>query len=75
MSDFSLRDAIGCGIVKWPRVPVADNLPGAQAGDMPIFRNLWENIGKNIPKKGRGKADGLDPLKLSTKLQTADFGF
>jgi type III restriction enzyme len=28
VSDFSLMDAIECGIVKLPRVPVADNLPG-----------------------------------------------
>src|SRR3546814_3047197 len=35
MSDFSLMDAIECGIVKLPRVPVADNLPGTQPGDMP----------------------------------------
>lgn len=68
MSDFSLMDAIECGIVKLPRVPVADNIPGAQ---VPIFRNLWENISKAMPKKGRGKADGLDPLKLPTNLQTA----
>ena len=40
MSDFSLMDAIECGIVKLPRVPVADNIPGK---DVPIFRNLWEN--------------------------------
>lgn len=68
MSDFSLMDAIECGIVKLPRVPVADNIPGAE---VPIFRNLWENISKDMPKKGRGKAEGLDPLKLPTKLQTA----
>src|SRR5690242_16151719 len=37
MSDFSLMDAIECGIVKLPRVPVADNIPGAE---VPIFRNL-----------------------------------
>jgi hypothetical protein len=29
MSDFSLMDAIECGIVKLPRVPVADNIPAA----------------------------------------------
>ena len=29
MCDFSLMDAIECGIVKLPRVPVADNIPGA----------------------------------------------
>jgi type III restriction enzyme len=42
MSDFSLMDAIECGIVKLPRVPVADNIPG---GDAPKFRNLWDTIG------------------------------
>ncbi len=68
MSDFSLMDAIECGIVKLPRVPVADNIPGAE---VPIFRNLWENISKDMPKKGRGKGEVLDPLKLPTKLQTA----
>jgi len=59
MNDFSLMDAIECGIVKLPRVPVADNIPG---GEMPMFRNLWEHIRKDMPKKGRGKAAGLDPL-------------
>lgn len=68
MSDFSLMDAIECGIVKLPRVPVADNVPGAE---MPKFRNLWEHIGKKMPKKGRGKASNLDPLALPTELQTA----
>lgn len=68
MSDFSLMDAIECGIVKLPRVPVAENIPG---NEMPMFRNLWENIRKDMPKKGRGKAAELDPLKLPTRLQTA----
>jgi type III restriction enzyme len=68
MSDFSLMDAIECGIVKLPRVPVADNIPG---GEMPMFRNLWEHIRSRMPKKGRGKADSLDPLNLPRELQTA----
>ncbi|MHB8793249.1 MAG: BPTD_3080 family restriction endonuclease [Thermoleophilia bacterium] len=68
MSDFSLMDAIECGIVKLPRVPIADNIPG---GDMPKFRNLWEHIGKKMPKKGRGKAKTLDPLSIPVELQTA----
>lgn len=68
MSDFSLMDAIECGIVKLPRVPVADNIPG---GDMPKFRNLWEHIRTRMPKKGRGKAKSLDPLKLPVELLTA----
>ena len=49
MSDFSLMDAIECGIVKLPRVPIADDLPQS---DMPKLRNLWEHIGKQMPKKG-----------------------
>ena len=68
MSDFSLMDAIECGIVKLPRVPVADNIPG---GEMPKFRNLWEHIRSRMPKKGRGKAKTLDPLSLPVELQTA----
>ena len=68
VSDFSLMDAIECGIVKLPRVPVADNIPG---GELPKFRFLWEQIRRDMPKKGRGRAGGLDPLKLPVQLQTA----
>ncbi|WP_175919585.1 BPTD_3080 family restriction endonuclease [Burkholderia pyrrocinia] len=68
MSDFSLMDAIECGIVKLPRVPVADNIPGAE---MPIYRELWKHIGKKMPKKGRGKNTQLDPLAIPVELQTA----
>jgi len=68
MSDFSLMDAIECGIVKLPRVPVAENIPGEE---MPMYRDLWENIRKDMPKKGRGQGEELDPLKLPTRLQTA----
>ncbi len=68
MSDFSLMDAIECGIVKLPRVPVADNIPG---NEMPMFRNLWEHIRAKMPKKGRGKGEQLNPLDLPTQLQTA----
>jgi len=68
LCDFSLMDAIECGIVKLPRVPVADNIPG---GEMPMFRNLWEHIRSKMPKKGRGQAKTLNPLDLPTQLQTA----
>jgi type III restriction enzyme len=68
MSDFSLMDAIECGIVKLPRVPIADNIPGRE---MPMFRDLWEHIRDKMPKKGRGKAEGLNPLDLPAQLQTA----
>ena len=68
VSDFSLMDAIESGIVKLPRVPVADNIPNSE---MPTFRNLWHHIGKKMPKKGRGKAASLDPLSIPVELETA----
>lgn len=70
VSDFSLMDAIECGIVKLPRVPVADNYISDE--EAPVFRNLWEHIRDEMPKKGRGKGQGdLDPQELAPKLQTA----
>ena len=71
MSDFSLMDAIECGIVKLPRVPVAENIPGEQ---MPMFRDLWENLKDaqpRLPRGGRTTTGDLDPLKLPTILITA----
>lgn len=65
ISDFSLMDAIECGIVKLPRIPVDDNIPGAE---MPVFRNLWDHIGKDMPKKGGLTAD---PNSIPDKLKTA----
>ncbi len=66
VSDFSLMDAIECGIVKLPRVPVADNLPGQPE---PLYRNLWAAIGKKMPKKSKGTV--VDPQKLPMELKTA----
>ena len=65
--DFSLMDAIECGIVKLPRVPVADNsiIP---TDEMPVFRDLWVHIGKDMPKKGKMTGN---PLEMPDKLQTA----
>ncbi len=68
ISDFSLMDAIESGIVKLPRVPVSDNIPG---GDMPKFRRLWEHIRDRMPKKGRSKSGATNPLNLPVELLTA----
>ncbi len=68
MSDFSLMDAIECGIVKLPRVPVADNTQGS---DMPKFRNLWDHIRKDMPRKGRSKTANLAPSQIPVLLKTA----
>ena len=62
LCDFSLMDAIECGIVKLPRVPVADNTSKA----MPMYRNLWEHIGEKMSKAGSG-----DPLSLPVELENA----
>ena len=66
--DFSLMDAIECGIVKLPRVPVADNIPG---GEMPVYRDLWRHVRGDMPRTGRRKAGPLDPLALPAQLRTA----
>ena len=68
VSDFSLIDAIEAGIVKVPRVPVADD---SMTGDQPTYRDLWLRIREDLPKKGR-KTDavGGEP-KLPIELQGA----
>lgn len=61
VSDFSLIDAIESGIVKVPRVPVADD---AMTGQMPTYRNIWYRIRDDLPRKGRG----TDALSGEPKL-------
>ena len=41
VSDFGLMDAIESGIVKVPRVPVADD---SMVGDLPRYRDLWVHV-------------------------------
>jgi type III restriction enzyme len=57
-SDFSLIDAIECGIVKVPRVPIADD---SMTGEQPTYRDLWLRIRDHLPKKGR-KTQALSGL-------------
>jgi type III restriction enzyme len=51
VSDFSLIDAIESGIVKIPRVPVADD---QMKGSMPTYRDLWPRIRLSLPKHAKG---------------------
>jgi type III restriction enzyme len=68
VSDFSLIDAIEAGIVKVPRVPVADD---SMIGDQPTYRDLWLRIREDLPRKGRKtEALGGEP-KLPVELQGA----
>lgn len=68
VSDFSLIDAIEAGVVKIPRVPVADD---SMSGEQPTYRDLWLRIRDDLPKKGRGtEAVGGEP-KLPVALEGA----
>lgn len=71
VSDFSLIDAIESGIVKVPRVPVADD---SMTGEQPTYRDLWLRIRDHLPKKGR-KAEEISaepkvPQELEGALQS-----
>jgi type III restriction enzyme len=71
VSDFSLIDAIEAGIVKVPRVPVADD---AMTGEQPTYRDLWLRIRDDLPKKGRKtealKGEPVLPLELQGALHS-----
>lgn len=47
VSDFSLMDAIESGIVKVPRLPVDDDAAGQDVA----YLNLWDSVGKDLPKR------------------------
>ena len=68
VSDFSLIDAIESGIVKVPRVPVADD---AGDGAQPTYRDLWTRIRDALPKRGRKETPlGAEP-RLPAELEGA----
>lgn len=72
VSDFSLIDAIESGIVKVPRVPVADD---SMAGEQPTYRDLWLRIREQLPRKGRKTEDAsggaiVIPPELEGALQS-----
>ncbi|MDD5036949.1 MAG: DEAD/DEAH box helicase family protein, partial [Methylococcaceae bacterium] len=68
VSDFSLIDSIESGIVKVPRVPVADD---SMTGDQPTYRDLWLRIREHLPRKSRRtEAVGGEP-KPPAELQGA----
>jgi type III restriction enzyme len=71
VSDFSLIDAIECGIVKVPRVPISDD---SMTGDQPTYRHLWLRIREHLPRKGR-KTDAVTgqpnlPVELEGALRS-----
>ena len=67
--DFSLLDALECGVVKIPRLPIDTDTTSEE----PEFRNLWLYVRDDLPKKGlkTGGKDYLVTTALPTKLQAA----
>lgn len=68
VSDFSLIDAIESGIVKVPRVPVADD---SMVGEQPTYRDLWLRIRENLPKPSRRTQEVSGEPKLPIELEGA----
>jgi type III restriction enzyme len=68
VSDFSLIDAIESGVVKVPRVPVADD---SMSGEGVTYRNLWVRISDELPKRGRRTADDPGEPRLPAELEGA----
>ncbi len=72
VSDFGLMDAIESGIVKVPRVPVADD---SMVGDLPKYRDLWLHVRDGLPRKGArdtsvGEGNPVLPKELEGALQS-----
>lgn len=68
--DFSLLDALECGIVKIPRLPIESDV--ISKDDVPEFRNLWLHVRDDLPKKGKKTGDyDLSVLVLPTTLNLA----
>jgi len=69
ISDFSLIDAIECGIVKIPRVPVKDDSEEISEDGKPKYRDIWKQISKYLPRGG--KQDLPENPNLPTILESA----
>ncbi|MEX1164393.1 MAG: DEAD/DEAH box helicase family protein [Nitriliruptor sp.] len=68
VSDFGLIDAIEAGLVKVPRVPVADD---AMQPEGPTYRELWSRIRDDLPKQGREVTDPSGRPSLPAELEGA----
>lgn len=75
VSDFSLMDALECGIVKLPRIPIDDNV--VTQAELPKYRELWKHLKETKDGKafcglrGKAKAESYDPRKIPNLLHTA----
>ncbi|WP_438354069.1 BPTD_3080 family restriction endonuclease [Microbacterium sp. CJ88] len=67
VSDFSLMDAIESGIVKIPRLPVDDDAEG----ETTTYRNLWEHIGTQLPKRAASATIDTSGWVMPAELESA----
>ncbi|MGY1809993.1 BPTD_3080 family restriction endonuclease [Blastococcus sp. SYSU D00669] len=67
VSDFSLMDAIECGIVKIPRIPVDDDA----TGDLVTYLRLWDYVGTQLPKKKLSSTEALHGWVPPAELEGA----
>jgi type III restriction enzyme len=68
VSDFSLVDSIEAGVVKIPRVPVADDTDPTAS---PTYRDLWIRIRDDLPRRGRAATKLEGEPKLPVELEAA----
>ena len=71
VSDFGLIEAIESGLVKIPFLPESDD---TQAIEMPVLRNLYQHVKKELPKAGQkhkraqAKAEGREPKEEPPRI-------
>jgi type III restriction enzyme len=78
VSDFGLIEAIESGLVKIPYLPLSDD---TQAIELPVLRNLYQYVKKDLPKAGQknkraqAKAEGVamkeEPPRLPDIVKAA----
>ena len=68
VSDFGLIEAIESGLVKIPFLPETDT---SHQLEMPVLRNLYEHVRKDLPKKGKSKEVLTGPPQLPPIIKQA----
>jgi type III restriction enzyme len=68
VSDFGLIESIEAGLVKIPFLPESDT---THQLEMPVLRNLYEHVKKDLPKKGKSKEVLTGPPQLPPIIKQA----
>lgn len=68
VTDFGLIEAIESGLVKIPFLPESDN---SQEIEMPVLRDLYSHVKKELPRKGARAEKLTGAPKIPTLIRTA----